>query len=261
MSRGPSAEHARLIRKLRTIAVVPAQEQEALAELPMRLRAFTCSIDLLREDQRSTECCLILEGLACRYKVLGAGQRQILSLHLPGDIPDLMSLHLETMDHGLASLGRGRAAYIPHGAVRELCDRHPNLAATLWRDTLIDASIGRQWLAGVGRRTARERIAHLICEVLVRSRALGLTDEGAFELPMTQAELGDAAGLSTVHVNRVLQDLRRDELITWRGSSILVLDWERLHLAADFDAGYLHLLDSVGVQAIAPPRLRSTLAD
>jgi len=261
MAQGPSAEHARLIRKLQTIAVVTAEEQDALAELPMRLRVFAASADLLREDQPSTECCLILEGLACRYKVLGAGQRQILSLHLPGDIPDLMSLHLQTMDHGLASLGRGRAAYIPHGAVRELCDRHPQLAATLWRDTLIDASIGREWLAGVGRRTAHERIAHLICEALVRSRALGLMDEGAFELPMTQAELGDATGLSTVHVNRVLQDLRREELITWRGRSILVLDWERLRLAADFDAGYLHLLRDADTVALLRPRLRTSLAD
>jgi CRP-like cAMP-binding protein len=162
-----------------------------------------------------------------------------------------MSLHLETMDHSLASLGRGRVAYIPHGAVREVCDRHRNLAATLWRDTLIDASIAREWLAGVGRRTAHERIAHLICEVFVRSRALGLMDEGAFELPVTQAELGDATGLSTVHVNRVLQELRRDELITWRGRSILVLDWERLRLAADFDAGYLHLLDGAGLLTTA----------
>lgn len=260
MANGPSSEHTRLIRKLETTATISAEEQSALGELPLRLRAFPTSTDLLREDQPSTECCLILEGLACRYKVLGAGQRQILSLHLPGDIPDLMSLHLETMDHGLASLGRGRAAYIPHGAVRELCDRHPNLAATLWRDTLIDASIGREWLAGVGRRTAHQRIAHLICEIFVRSRALGLIDEGAFALPVTQAELGDATGLSTVHVNRVLQDLRRDELITWRGRSILVLDWERLSLAADFDPGYLHLLDETGVLATTT-RLRSSLAD
>lgn len=261
MAQGPSAEHERLIRKLQTIAAVSAEEQSALAELPLRLRVFAGSTDLLREDQPSIECCLILEGLACRYKVLGAGQRQILSLHLPGDIPDLMSLHLDIMDHGLASLGRGRAAYIPHATVRELCDRYPNLAATLWRDTLIDASIGREWLAGVGRRTAHERIAHLICEIYVRSDALGLIEGGAFELPMTQAELGDATGLSTVHVNRVLQDLRRDDLITWRGRSILVLDWERLQVAADFDAGYLHLLDDTGISALAASRLRSSFAD
>ncbi|MGH6965234.1 MAG: Crp/Fnr family transcriptional regulator [Phenylobacterium sp.] len=261
MAQGPSAEHARLIRKLQTIAPVSAEEQSALGDLPLRLRVFAASTDLLREDQPSTECCLILEGVACRYKVLGAGQRQILSLHLPGDIPDLMSLHLDTMDHGLASLGRGRAAYIPHGAVRDLCERHPNLAATLWRDTLIDASIGREWLAGVGRRTAHQRIAHLVCEIHVRSDALGLLDGGAFELPMTQAELGDAAGLSTVHVNRVLQDLRRDELITWHGRSILVLDWDRLRVAADFDAGYLHLLDHTGISTAAAARLRSSFAD
>jgi CRP-like cAMP-binding protein len=261
MAQAPSSEHARLIRKLQTVAAVSPEEQAALAELPLRLRVYPTGADLLREDQPSIECCLILEGLACRYKVLGAGQRQILSLHLPGDVPDLMSLHLDVLDHGLAAIGRGRAAYIPHAAVRELCERHPQLAATLWRDTLIDAAIAREWLAGIGRRTAHERIAHLICEVRVRSEALGLLDAGLFELPMTQAELGDATGLSTVHVNRVLQDLRHADLINWRGHSLLVLDWARLRLTADFDPGYLHLLPHVDFPTPIAVRSRTSLAD
>lgn len=243
MAEVASPEHARLIRKLETIATISTAEKHALAEIPLRLKSFNEDTDLSREGETPTECCLVVEGLVCRYKVLGAGQRQIMSLHLPGDIPDLQSLHLGVLDHSLGSLTAGRAAYLPHAAVREITDRFPNITAAFWRDTLIDASVTREWLAGVGRRTARQRVAHLICEVFVRSRALHLMEERLFELPVTQAELGDALGLSTVHVNRVLQDLRRDDLIIWRGKSILVQDWARLRLAGDFDAGYLHLLD------------------
>ena len=238
-----SSEHAHLIRKLETVAILSAAEKRALADIPLRLKAFGEDADLSREGETPTECCLVLAGLVCRYKLLGAGQRQIMSLHLPGDIPDLQSLHLGVLDHSLGSLTAGRAAYLPHAAVRDLTGRFPNIAAVFWRDTLIDASVTREWLAGVGRRTARQRVAHLICEMFVRSRALHLVEARLFELPMTQAELGDALGLSTVHVNRVLQDLRRDALITWRGKSILVQDWERLQMAGDFDAAYLHLLD------------------
>ena len=261
MAAGPSPEHATLIRKLETIATISSDDKQALADLPLRVKVFAPDADLLREDQAATECCLIVEGFVCRYKVLGAGQRQILSLHLPGDIPDLMSLYFDTMDHSLAAFTRGRAAFIPHGAIRGVTDRFPNLAAAMWRDTLIDASIAREWLAGVGRRSAHARIAHLICEVFLRSRALGLADEQTFALPITQAELGDATGLSTVHVNRVLQDLRRDELVTWRGQAIAVLDWERLCLAGDFDPAYLHLLNDSASERPARGAVRSRLLD
>lgn len=243
MAQGPSSEHARLIRKLETIAVLSDRERAALAELPLRLKPFLENTDLTQQGDAPTECCLIIDGLVCRYKLMGTGQRQIMSLHLPGDIPDLQSLHLGHMDHSLGSLTAGRAAYMPHAAVRELTDRFPNITVAFWRDSLIDAAVAREWLCGIGRRSAHQRLAHIICEVFVRSRALHLIEEKTFEFSMTQAELGDSLGLSTVHVNRVLQDLRRDELVTWRGKSILVLDWERLRVAGDFDPGYLHLLD------------------
>jgi CRP-like cAMP-binding protein len=261
MAQGRSSEHARLIRKLETIAVLSEAEKDALAGLPLRLKAFAEDTDLNNEGAAPTECCLVIDGLVCRYKVLGAGQRQILSLHLPGDIPDLQSLHLGLMDHTLGSLTAGRAAYLPHAAVRDLTDRFPNITAAFWRDTLIDAAVTREWLAGIGRRSAHQRVAHLICEVFVRSRALHLVEAKSFELPITQAELGDALGLSTVHVNRVLQDLRGDELITWRGKSILVLDWARLSTAGDFDPAYLHLLDGAVSSMLSDPSTRPVPAD
>ena len=244
MAQGPSSEHARLIRKLETIAVLSDRERAALAELPLRMKSFRENTDLIQPGDAPTECCLIIDGLVCRYKLTGTGRRrQIMSLHLPGDIPDLQSLHLGVMDHSLLSLTTGRAAFMPHVAMRELTDRFPIITKAFWRDSLIDAAVAREWLCGIGRRSAHQRLAHIICEVFVRSRALHLIEEKTFEFSMTQAELGDSLGLSTVHVNRVLQDLRRDELVTWRGNSILVLDWARLRVAGDFDPGYLHLLD------------------
>lgn len=246
MAAGPSPDHARLIRKLETIAALSDAGRTALADLPLRFRLFDGDTDLQQEGQSPTECCLLLEGMACRYKLLGAGKRQIVSFHLPGDIPDLSGLELAVMDHSLGAFTPGRVAYIPHLAMHEVIRRHPDIAAAFWRDTLIDAAISREWLAGIGRRSARMRIAHLICELCMRLRALNMIIDHIFELPVTQAELGDALGLSSVHVNRVLQDLRRDGLIVSHGKTVVISDWNDLRRVADFDPVYLHLLEGVG---------------
>ena len=139
-----------------------------------------------------------------------------------------------------------KLAFVPHLALNEMTRTYPEIAAAFWRDTLIDAAVFREWLAGVGRRTAHQRIAHVICEVYVRMRAMGLTENGGFRLPVTQAELGDSLGLSTVHVNRVLQDLRRDGLSSSKGRFVAIENWEQLKAAGDFDASYLHLKDGRG---------------
>ncbi len=236
-----ASQHGRLIRKMENIAVLSEPEKAALAALPMRLKDFAEHTDLVHEGDAPQECCLILEGFICRYKLLGQGQRQIFSFHLPGEITDLQCLQLSVMDHSVGSLSAGRCAYIPHAALRDLIDRFPGIAVAFWRDTLIDAAIFREWLAGIGRRTAHQRIAHLICEVYTRLRSLDLIPDRVFDLPVTQAELGDALGLSTVHVNRVLQDLRRNGLITSKGRRLLIEDWPRLQEAGDFDPAYLHL--------------------
>lgn len=241
MACSTSSEHGRLIRKMETITVLTEPEKSGLAGLPMRLKDFAEDTDLVREGDTPQESCLILEGFICRYKLLGQGQRQIFSFLLPGDIADLQCLQLSVMDHSVGALVPGRCAYIPHVALRELTDRFPAIAAAFWRDTLIDAAIFREWLAGVGRRTAHQRIAHLICEVCTRLKCLKQIDDHIFDLPVTQAELGDALGLSTVHVNRVLQDLRRAGLITSKGRRLVIEDWPKLQEAGDFDPAYLHL--------------------
>jgi CRP-like cAMP-binding protein len=231
-----------LIRKLESIAPLAAEEKAAILRLPLRLHAVAADQDIVSEGDTPSECCLIVEGFACRYNLTDEGKRQILSFHISGDIPDLQSLHLTVMDHSLGTLVPSKLAFIQHDDMRTFIRSYPRLGDLFWRDTLIDAAVFRQWVVNVGRRQGPARLAHLLCELLVRLRAVELVEDHVFELPLTQAELGDALGLSTVHVNRVLQDLRGENLITLRGGSLKVLDWEGLKQRGEFDPTYLHLV-------------------
>jgi CRP-like cAMP-binding protein len=233
--------HAMLMRKLQSISPLSDDERHCLLTLPLATRIVGPDHDIVREGDRPTECCLIVEGFACRYKHTAEGRRQIFSFHLPGDIPDLQSLHLKVMDHSLATLTASKLAFAMHERVTDLMRRCPRIGDVLWRDTLIDAAVFREWMMGIGRRSAYTRIAHVLCEVLVRMRAVGLADGQECELPVTQAELGDALGLSTVHVNRSLQELRAASLIELRGGSLTILNWDGLKYAGEFDPTYLHL--------------------
>lgn len=232
-----------LVRKLESIAPLAPDERAAVLRLPLRLKNLPAHQDIVREGDTPSECCLVVDGFAYRYILTGEGKRQILSFHISGDVPDLQSLHLDVMDHSLGTLVASTLAFIQHDDMRALIRKHPRLGDLFWRDTLIDASTFRQWMVGLGRRSARGRIAHLLCELLVRLRAVHLVDNDSFALPVTQAELSDALGITTVHVNRVLQELRGENLISLRGGALKVLDWAGLKSAGEFDAAYLHLVD------------------
>lgn len=236
-----SPDHLALIRKLSLHGVLDAEDRAALARVPMHVRDWAENADIVREGEAASECCVVIKGLVCRYRLLPGGGRQILSFHPPGDIPDLQSLLLRNQDHSISALTPSRLAALSHGALQELLEAHPSIGRALWRASLVDAAITRSWLAGVGRRSARQRLAHLICELFVRIRALDLASPDGFDLAVTQPELGDCLGLSAVHVNRVLQELRREGLIASEGRFIRILDWKGLKRAADFDAAYLHL--------------------
>jgi CRP-like cAMP-binding protein len=236
-----TAHRLRLIRKLESIAKISPEERQAVLALPLRVREYGDAADIVREGESPPDSCLLLEGFLCRYKMSAGGRRQILSFHIPGDIPDLQSLFLDVMDHSLGTLAPSRVAFIPHVTIHAMLRDFPNLAAVFWRETLIDAAIFREWLTSAGRRTAHQRVAHVLCEVYVRLRAVGLHDGAGFNMPATQAELSDALGLSAVHVNRVLQDLRRSGLIRSHGKRIEIVDWPRLQQAGAFDPTYLHL--------------------
>jgi CRP-like cAMP-binding protein len=234
-------EHNRLIRKLESIADLSDEDRRAIFGLPMNVRRFAADQDIVREGDRPSECCLVIEGFAGSYKHSNEGKRQFMAFYIPGDIPDLQSLHLQVMDHNISTLVPSKLAFIPHAALHEVTRRHPGLAAALWRDTLIDAAIFREWIINVGRRPAYARMAHLLCELVAKLRAVGLMADWSFELPLTQSELGDATGLSTVHVNRTLQELRGNDLIRSKGKTLFIEDWEGLKQAGEFDPTYLHL--------------------
>jgi len=230
-----------LVCKLRTTFNLTAEEEKAIVGLPLIVKGLDADEAIVREGDQPSHCCLLLEGFAYRSKILEGGKRQILSFHTPGDIPDLRSLHLEIMDHNLAALTNSKMALISHDALRALMHAHPRIGDAFWRETLIDAAIFREWVANVGRRAAYPRVAHVLCEHFLRLKLLGLTDGITCEFPMTQEQLGDATGLSNVHVNRVLQELRKDGLIATTRKSLTVKDWDRLREVGEFDATYLHV--------------------
>ncbi|MER2268682.1 Crp/Fnr family transcriptional regulator [Methylobacterium oxalidis] len=241
----PSAPDPRsldvLICRLESIASLSDEERDAIRSLPAKTRVLKPGQDIVRDGDKPSQCCLLLSGWACRYKQLENGRRQIFSFHIPGDIPDLQSLHIHTMNHSLATLTESTVAFIQHESLLDLIERFPRLAAILWRETLNDAAAFREWMIGIGRRTAFERMAHLFCELYLRLQAVGLARSYRCPLPITQVELGDALGLSNVHISRVLKEMREQNLVTLRGGSLTIGAWDELTRAAGFDPTYLHL--------------------
>lgn len=236
-----SPEHARLIRKLDSISLLEPSDREAVGRLPLRTKSVEAGVEVIAQGSVPTECCFVIEGWMCRYALTADGGRQIVSFHIPGDMPDRDSLHLPHLDHSIGSISPARVAFIPHAAVAEVLATHPAVALALWRDGVVDGGVFRQWLTSVGRRSAKQRVAHLVCELFTRMTGLGLADDDHFSCPVTQTQLGDALGLSSVHINRMIQELRADGLISWKSSIITVHDGAKLALAGDFDPAYLEL--------------------
>jgi CRP-like cAMP-binding protein len=243
MVAGPHSPQTLMIRKLDSIFPLSEEEKQALQDLPMQITVFKADQDIVRIGDRPSQCCLLLEGYTCVYKLTSEGKRQIMALHVPGDIPDLQSLHLKVLDNSIATICPCTVGFIQHEDLRRMCERHPRITAALWRETLVDASVFREWLLNIGRRESYTRMAHLLCEFLVRLKVVGLAEDGTFDLPITQVELADAIGTSTVHVNRVLQALRAEGLIETKSTQVTIPDWERLKEVGDFDPLYLHLVE------------------
>ena len=230
-----------LIRKLKSISELLPEDEEAIWRVPMAIEQHPAGHNLARDRQHSDGCHLILDGFAFRHKSLTDRQRQILSFHTPGDIPDLQGLHFRTMDFGVTTLVPTTVGYIPHTSLYDLTRRHLGLAHAFWRDIITDGAIFRIWMLNLGRRTSHERIAHLLCEMALRLEAVGLATHRIYEAPLAPVDVGDALGLSAVQVNRVLQDFSRDGLLLPKAASLEVLDFAGLAQICDFDPGYLHL--------------------
>lgn len=203
-------------------------------------QAVPAGTDLIQEGDPPAGVFLILEGFACRYKLRANGTRQIMAYLLPGDAGDFDVALLQAMDHSIATLSDCSVVRIPPEAVRELLQR-PAVATALRKSTLVDEATAREWLVNVGRRAAVERLAHLFCELHLRLGAVGRADEHGFRLPLTQVELADTTGMTPVHVNRSLRELRSEGVIELRHRHLAILDLPRLKQIAEFKPGYLHL--------------------
>lgn len=229
-----------LIAKLENIAILSAEDRLALGGLCGDVRDIQAGRDIIREGDRPDHVHLVVEGWAARYKIVGNGARQITAFLIPGDFCDLHVTILRAMDHGITALTPARIAMVPHDRMEALTRDRPALTRALWWATLVDEAVLRSWIVSLGRRDAYQGIAHLMCEMHLRMEAIGLVHGARFDLPLTQEELADTLGLTPVHINRVLQRLRSEELITFKGRILTILDVDGLRRAAEFDPNYLH---------------------
>lgn len=230
------------ISKLENFVRLSAEEKALLGALAIdRVREFPAGTDIIREGDRPEVVHLFLDGWGCRYKDLEDGRRQILSFFLPGDICDLNIFILRQMDHSLAAITPVRLAEISRERLEEITLAHPRITQALWWEALVAASIQREWTLNVGQRDALERLAHLLCELFVRLRSVGLTNGTTCAVPLLQTMLADATGLSHVHVSRTMSALRQDGLALLRSRVLTVPDLDALMRVGLFNPNYLHL--------------------
>lgn len=231
-----------LVRKLAYRVHLDAGDRAAILALPFIVKRVERHHYVVREHDIATHSCLMLSGYSVRSKVVATGGRQIVAVQMKGEMVDLQNSLLEKADHSVQMLTSSKVAMIPREEVLKLAAERPTVARAMWIDTLVDGSIFREWVVNVGRRDARTRIAHLLCEFALRLKVAGLGEEKNYELPMTQEQLGDATGLTSVHVNRTIKVLERQGLIERTDPrSIRIGDWRKLADVGDFDSNYLHL--------------------
>ena len=231
---------AELVRRLRVTDGISEEDIQTVRALPIAVKEYTADQPVVSDGQRATECCLVAEGFCARSKTTSEGKRQILSIHIPGEIPDLMSLFLHVMDHDLCTLTPCTLGFINHDTLRQLHRRRPNVAEMFWRDTLVDAAMFREWIVNVGQRPAPARLVHVMAELRERLRVIGRVEANTFEMPLTQEQIGEALGITAVHANRVIKQLREDRIVEFQRGRVTILDEGKFQELADFDNRYLH---------------------
>ena len=241
-----------MLRKLQHWASLDDADRTAVLALPHKVRRLNAHEFIVHEGEKPAFSCVLLSGFAVRHKIAGNGGRQILSLHMIGDLVDLQNSLLDVADHNVQAIGRIEAAYIPVEAIKAIAADHPAVGRAMWRETLVEGSIFREWILNIGRRDARTRTAHFLCELALRLEAAGLSTAERFDLPLTQEHLGDILGLTAVHVNRTLQALSADGIVERRQRSLTIRDWDRLATTGDFDPTYLHLQGAMPAEESTP---------
>lgn len=231
----------RHLAKLRARDEISAEEEQAIRGAISEYRDYPADKVFIRAGQKLSESTLLLDGLMCRQKDLRDGHRQITELHVAGDFADLHSFTLKHLDHDLMTLTPCRIALVPHENLKDITERYPHLARVYWFATNLDAAIHREWEVSLGRRSAVSRLAHLFCELHVRLGLVGLTDGDSYALNLTQVELAECLGITSVHINRTLQQLRSERLVEVGAGRVTLLNVEALRQIAEFDPGYLYL--------------------
>jgi CRP-like cAMP-binding protein len=231
---------APMAAKLSRHSPLSDEERGALLALPHRLARLPRRKIIVREGDITTHCCVLLKGFASRHKVAGSGAMQMLSVHVRGDLIDLQNSIVKIADHGVETLTDVDVAFIPHNALVEVADQFPAVGRALLKEVVIDGSITREWLLNVGHRNSRQRVAHLLCELAIRQEAAGICEGPRYICPISQEQLGQATGITSVHVNRTVQALRAEGLIAMTTRDLTILDWHGLQAAGDFNRAYLH---------------------
>jgi CRP-like cAMP-binding protein len=229
------------LMKLRARDEVSLEEEQALRAAVSETREYQADFTFIERGVELRHSTLLLEGLCCRLKDLRDGQRQISELHVPGDFADLHSFTLKHLDHDLMTLTRCRVAIVPHERLREITEQFPHLTRVFWFATNLDGAIHREWELSLGRRSAISRLANLLCELHVRLGVVGLADDTGYALQLTQQDLSECLGLTVVHVNRVLKELRERGLVEVRGGQVRLMNLADLREIAEFDPTYLYL--------------------
>jgi CRP-like cAMP-binding protein len=229
------------LMKLRARDEISAEEEAAIRSAVAETVDYPADRTIIHRGEDLDRSTLLLDGIMCRYKDLRDGQRQIMELHLGGDFVDLHSFTLKRLDHNVMTLTPCRVALVPHERLTAITERHPHLTRVYWFSTNLDAAIHREWELSLGRRTAAARLANLICELQVRLGLVGLAEAEGFALDLTQTDLAECLGLTSVHVNRTLKELREQGLMTFRNGRVTIEDPAGLHRVAEFDPAYLYL--------------------
>lgn len=231
----------RHIAKLRARDELSAEEEQAIRSAVSEYREYPSDKVVIRSRVELDHSTLLLDGFMCRYKDLRSGQRQITELHVAGDFADLHSFTLLYLDHEVMTLTPCRVAIVPHANLKRITEQFPHLTRLCWFGTNLDGAIHREWELSLGRRTALAKLASLFCELQLRLEIVGLADETGYALPLTQTDLAECTGLTNVHVNRTLRQLREQKLVEFGNGQVKILDKAGLQRAGEFDPAYLYL--------------------
>lgn len=229
------------LKKLRKHTEISAEEERAIRNAVTETRRLPADEMAIRSGERLHSSMVLLDGWMARSKDLQSGERQVTELHVAGDFADLHSFTLKCLDHDVLTLTECTVAMIPHERIEELTLRYPHLGRVYWLSTNIDAAMHREWALSLGQRSAISRMAHLFCELYVRLDLVGRTEGNAYELPLTQREISECLGLTVVHANRTIQELRRRGLVEMENRQLTILNRRGLEAIAEFDDSYLFL--------------------